>query len=483
MVANALGSIWGAPTKRDAPRLSRSDWLVVAFALLLGTTETLSSGLGWPVLRAGVAIAIACVLVQRRRAPLVVLFIVALITLTTSITLRLAGHGLPFTGLTFIVTIYALVRWGSDRQGLLGLGVVAAHAIGLHVMDPNSHVSSAMFLYGGPVLLAYAVRPRADRQVRRSSRVLRVTAIVMVLVGLFAATQGAFIADQLSSYVTRTRSPEVPADWRVDAATLRRAAETSRGTHGSGGAIRHTVDYPHQLLAALESSTFSVEGNVTVIDGKAFLQHDPRVAVGMPLLELLEYSAIAHFPVIKLDLKRDRVDTIIGEVQQAIDRFGLDPRRVQFNADVFRGPGVSNDTFGARSDKPIIDRMYNLIVMELETSDLIRIARHFPDSTIVISSTTPTGPLDDGYSREHLERLIQAANDIRRVHPDQALAFAVRGDLAAQSGRHLLEGLTAVDNSYVAAWWSADVRPMTSEIETLRSRGVTFFDPGPDAEK
>jgi len=314
------------------------------------------------------------------------------------------------------------------------------------------------------------------------SKPVRIITVVMVALVLFAATQGAFIAEQLAGYVTDTRSPEVPAEWLVDGTTLRRAADASRGTHDSDGAIRHTVDYPYQLLSALESPTFSVEANVTVIGGTAFLQHDPKDPVGMPLLEFLEYAAIADFPIVKLDLKRDRVGTIIEEVQQAIDRFGLDPRRVQFNADVFRGPGVKNDIFGARSDLSFTERMYNLIVMELETSDLSRVAEHFSESTILISSTTATGLSEEWYSEDHLARFIRAADEIRRASPGQPLAFILRGDLAAQSDPLLMEGLNAIDDSYVAAWWSADVPPTSDEIETLRAGGVTFFDLGEEAE-
>jgi hypothetical protein len=306
----------------------------------------------------------------------------------------------------------------------------------------------------------------------------RVIAVVIVLFGLFVATQHEFIADRLASYATDSRSPPMPDEWLVDANTLRDAAEASRGKHDTNGEIHHTVDDPHQLLSALDGSTFSVEANVTVIDGTAFLQHDPREPVGMSLLEFLEYGAIADFPIIKLDLKRDRVGPIIAEVQYAIDRFGLDPSHVHFNANVFRGPGVENDIFGARSDKSFTDRMYNLIVMELETSDLIRVAEHLPDSTIVISSTTATGPLDDGYSESHLEQFIRAASEIRQERPDQSLVFAVRGDLAAKSDLEVVEGLVAIENAYVAAWWSGDVPSTVGEIETLRDRGVNFFDLG-----
>lgn len=328
--------------------------------------------------------------------------------------------------------------------------------------------------------LQHRYRSIPGRVLRRASQSkwVRGAGVMVLVIWLFAFTQKEFIADQLASYVTNSRSSPAPADWLVDDITLRRAAEASAGTHHSGGQIRHTVDYPYQLLSALETPTFSVEANVTVIDGTGFLQHDPRVPVGMALLDFLEYAAIAEFPIVKLDLKRDRVGPVIAEVQEAIDRFDLDPERVHFNADVFRGPGVSNDIFGARTDKSFSDRMYNLMVMELETSDLVRVARHLPESTIVISSTTPTGPLDEGYSEKHLTRFIWAAAEVREASPDQSLVFAVRGDLAALSGPEFLDALALIEDSDIAAWWSEDAASTPEEIQTLSDRGVTFFDLG-----
>lgn len=464
----------------DTPRRTRSDWLVVAFTLLLGSAETASSGVGWPVLRGASALAIAWLLLQRRSAPLMVLLATAGINAAANIVLRIADHGVLLTGVAVTVAIYSLARWESGRRLVAGSGVVAAHALVLLVVDPNSSLSSVVLFHGGPALLAYVARTGATTT--RTSRVVRVTAVAIVLGGVFVTTQQTFIADQLSSYATHTRSPAVPAAWQVEAPVLRSTAEASRGTHTPDGAVHHTVDYPHQLLAALSSPTSSVEANVTVIDGTAYLQHDPRDAVGMPLLEFLEYAALADFPIIKLDLKRDRVDTIIGDVRKAIDRFELDPRHLQFNADVFRGPGVRNDVFGARSDKSFTDRMYNLIVMELETSDLGHLAEHFPESTIVISAMTPTGPHHEGYSTHHLARFNDIARKIRRVNPDQPVAFALRGDLAAQSGPEFLAGLTAVENSHITAWWSTNPRPAPGEIEELRDRGVTFFDRGREAD-
>ncbi|NNC80366.1 MAG: DUF2181 domain-containing protein, partial [Acidimicrobiales bacterium] len=321
-----------------------------------------------------------------------------------------------------------------------------------------------------------ATRRAAGRVAR--SRSGRIAGALLLIVGLFLLTQRSFVAEQMASYATDSQSPPLPAEWMVDDAILQSAAEASRGTHGPDGEIHHTVDYPHQLLAALESPTYSVEGNVTVVDGTAVLQHDPRVPIGMPLLQFLEYAAIAELPIVKLDLKRDDSGPIIADVHQAVDEFGLKPSQMHFNANVFRGPGVENDIFGARSDKSFVDRMYNLIVMELETSDLVRFAEEFPDSTIVISSTTATGPMDIGYSEKHLDQFVEAAEEIRETNPQQPLAFAVRGDLAAQSGPGFIEGLSAVDNSYVAAWWSGDVPSEPEEIQTLRNQGVTFFDTG-----
>ena len=108
---NTLRSIWDLPAVAEPPRRARSDWFVLAFTLLLGLGEAQSSGLGWSVLRVGVAIVLALVLLWRRRAPLGVLLATAGITLAIGIALRVAEHFLLVTGLTFAVAIYALVRW------------------------------------------------------------------------------------------------------------------------------------------------------------------------------------------------------------------------------------------------------------------------------------------------------------------------------------------------------------------------------------
>lgn len=471
------------------PRPTLADWIVVALMLILGLAETVSAGLGWPWLRLVTALAIAWLLLQRRRAPLEVLVAVATINLAVNIALRAAGHFLLVSGLMLSVAVSALVLWASGRRLAIGLGVVAAHALAGSFVNPNWSAIGSLFFYGAAILLALAARPWADLRTgasgptHRPARALRVGAAGLVVGGLFVLSGGGFVVNQFHTYITRTRSPSMPSDWSVDAATLRRAAETSSGTHGPDGAIIHTVDYPHQLLAALEGPTYSVEADVTVIDGEGFLQHDPKEPVGVPLLEFLEYAAIAEFPIVKLDLKCDRVGPVIDEVQQAVDRFGLDPARVHFNADVFRGPGLEENVFGARTDLSFTDGMYNLIVMELETSDLVRVAEEFPESRIVISATTPKGPRDVGYSEHDLEGFTTAAEEVRAVSSSQSLAFAVRGDLAARSGPFFLEGLHAIDDSYVAAWWAEDVPPTPEEIEVLRAGGVTFFDLGEGVEE
>jgi hypothetical protein len=463
---------------------SRSDWVVVAVTLVVGGAETLSSGLGWPALRAIAALVMAGALLQRRRAPLAVLAIAAGSNLVANVALQIAGHFLLISGLMLVVAVYALVRWASGRDVLIGTAIVAVHAGLGRLVDPNWSAIGALLFAGLPVALALTMRAGAERRTAtdmapgspRWPAVLRVAAVGVVALVLVVASGGVFVVDQIQSYITRTRSPAAPDESAVDAAALRRAAEAGRGTHGPDGAIIHTVDYAHQLLAALEQPTFSVEADVTVIDGEAFLQHDPRDPVGLPLLEFLEYAAIAEFPIVKLDLKRDRVGPIIDEVHRAVDEFGLDPAGVQFNADVFRGPGVDENVLGARTDLSFADALYNLVVMELETADLVRIARSFPEATIVISATPPKQTPDHGYLAEHLEHYLDAAAEIRAASPSQPLVFAVRGDLAARSGASFLDALHDVERSSVAAWWAAEAPPAPGEIETLLGWGVTFLD-------
>lgn len=454
-----------------------SDVVVAGLILLVGAAETLSGGLGWPLLRAVLAVVFAGALMLRRRYPLEVLVLLTGVNIAADIVLRDAGHSVLLSGVALVVAFFAVARWAEGRRLLVGLAVVAAHAVALAAVDPNMGINAVIILHAGPVILAIVTRPRGDdRADRPAARRLRGAAVLLVLAWLFSVAQGAFLSDEFAGYITRTRSPEPDPALGVDSSALRAAAEASRGTHGPDGAIRHTVDYPDQLLDALETPSSSIEVDVSVVDGVAVLQHDPRYAVGMDLIDLLEYATVADFPIVKLDLKRDHVEVVIDEVDEAIERFGLDPTRLQFNADVIRGPGVDEDRFGARADKPFDDRMYNLLVMELETDDLARIAEHFPESTIVISAFTPTGPVGEGYSDDHLEQFLDAAREVREASPGQRIGFALRGDLAAQSGPGFVGNLLAIGDTYVATWWSSDPRPTDAEVELLRAVGVTVFD-------
>ncbi len=342
------------------PKQTRAGWVVVALTLLIGLGEAMSAGLGWPWLRLPAAAAIAWLLTQRRRAPLPVLVAITAVNLVANLALRAAGHFLLVSGLMMVVAIYALVRWAPVREVVAGLTVVAGQMLVGFFVNPNWSPIGALLFYGSPVLMALAVRPWPDHRTTaghavdsrgapagrsRAVRVFRAAGVVLVMGGVLVVSGGGFLVDQFHTYVTRTRSPRMPSEWLVDAATLRRAAEASQGTHGPDGGIIHTVDYPHELLRALQVPTFSVEADVTVIDGDGFLQHDPKDPVGIPLLEFLEYAAIAEFPIVKLDLKCDRVGPVMDDVREAVDRFGLDPARVHFNADVFRGPASTRTSW------------------------------------------------------------------------------------------------------------------------------------------
>jgi hypothetical protein len=134
--------------------------------------------------------------------------------------------------------------------------------------------------------------------------------------------------------------------------------------------------------------------------------------------------------------------------------------------------------FGARTDLSFTDGMYNLIVMELETSDLVRIAEEFPQSTIAISSITPTTEdeayVPQPYTEEHLDEFLRAASEVRAVNPDQPIVFVMRGDLAALTDPSILTELDEIGD--LAAWWSLEVPPRPGEIELLERRGVDLID-------
>jgi signal transduction histidine kinase len=162
-MTNALRSLWAEPRAAAVPeRLSR-DWLLVGALMVTALLEgSFREEVAWRPLVTIVAVGLAPVLLWRRTHPLACV----VVGFGTGMALALASQlaGIPGVGLNtmiyILVLVYALVRWGSGRQIVIGLAVVLVAA----VLSIATDYTGPAELFGGlGVLVAAATGGAAFR--------------------------------------------------------------------------------------------------------------------------------------------------------------------------------------------------------------------------------------------------------------------------------------------------------------------------------
>ncbi|MFD9242476.1 sensor histidine kinase [Streptomyces sp. NPDC059556] len=162
MTTNALSSLWAEPRATDAPERVSRDWVLVGVLMAAALLEgVLRDDVAWRPFATIVAVGLAPVVLWRRTHPLACV----LVAFGTVMALGLASllGGAPSVGLDtmiyILVLVHALVRWGSGREIVIGLAVVAvAAAIGT-VADYTGPAD----LIGGFAILAAAAGGAAFR--------------------------------------------------------------------------------------------------------------------------------------------------------------------------------------------------------------------------------------------------------------------------------------------------------------------------------
>jgi signal transduction histidine kinase len=132
VITNALRSLWAEPRAAAVPeRLSR-DWVLVGALMVTALLEgVLRDDVAWRPFATIVAVGLAPVLLWRRTHPLACV----VVGFGTGMALGLAtlAGGPQAIGLNtmiyILVLVYALVRWGSGREIVIGLTVVMVAAV------------------------------------------------------------------------------------------------------------------------------------------------------------------------------------------------------------------------------------------------------------------------------------------------------------------------------------------------------------------
>jgi len=176
-VVSSRRSIWHEPRPPDAPPIGRLDWLLVgAFAVAALVESIVRPGVTWRPLVTVLALALMPALLWRRGRPLMAALVgwgVAGLLLVLQLIAHAGDLGL-YAMMAVLILLYALVRWGSGREMVVGTAFVTG------VVALGMYASSAGWadVFGGSVLLLLFValaavsRYRADLS-RRQQREIR----------------------------------------------------------------------------------------------------------------------------------------------------------------------------------------------------------------------------------------------------------------------------------------------------------------------
>ncbi|XVV00955.1 sensor histidine kinase [Actinosynnema sp. CA-248983] len=217
MTTNALSSLWAEPRATDAPERVSRDWVLVGVLMVSALLEgVLRDDVAWRPFATIVAVGLAPVLLWRRTHPLACV----VVAFGTAMALGLASllGGVPSVGLDtmiyVLVLLYALVRWGSGREIVIGLAVVAVAAgIG---MVPD-HVGPAEVIGGFGILAAAAAGGAALRYRAESRRRALDQSRSQERVGL-ARELHDIVAHHVSAIVVQAQAGRAMAGQRPEAA-------------------------------------------------------------------------------------------------------------------------------------------------------------------------------------------------------------------------------------------------------------------------
>ena len=169
MITNALRSLWAEPRAAAVPERVSRDWVLVGVLMVTALLEgVLRDDVAWRPVVTIVAVGLAPVLLWRRTHPLVCV----VVGFGTGMALGLASQlaGIPGVGLNTMIYIlvlaYALVRWGSGREIVIGLAVVLVAA----VVSIATDYSGPAELFGGFGVLVAAAAGGAAFRYRAESR-------------------------------------------------------------------------------------------------------------------------------------------------------------------------------------------------------------------------------------------------------------------------------------------------------------------------
>src|SRR4051794_35085300 len=149
-----MRSLWGEPRPPDPPGRSGRDWTVAGvFAALAILEGLMRPGLPGGVMAVVLAIGLTPTLLWRRRRPLLMVAVAVAATAAAP----LLPHGVPPAGysLAYLLLLpYALVRWGSGREIVLGTALILLELGLAALLAPVNPAAAAVTFAAGALGLA-----------------------------------------------------------------------------------------------------------------------------------------------------------------------------------------------------------------------------------------------------------------------------------------------------------------------------------------
>jgi len=176
VVRNAVMLLWSEARVPDAPRRVWRDWALVGVLVPTAILEgSLRSDVVWRPVALPLAIGLVFTLLWRRTHPLATTAIGfgAVIAVDVAALVSAAGLVGLYSNASILLLPYALLRWGSGREALIGLAItLVAGGLGI-ALDYNGVVEAVLgsFVLLFPAALGASVRYRATARVRELDQV------------------------------------------------------------------------------------------------------------------------------------------------------------------------------------------------------------------------------------------------------------------------------------------------------------------------
>ncbi|GGM40474.1 sensor histidine kinase [Dactylosporangium sucinum] len=344
MLRDDLRTLWNEPRPPGAPGRVWRDWVVLAAGLAgVAAEAVLRDDLVWPPVAVALGVWLVALTLWRRTHPLgtVVLAFAAVsaVGVATLIGDPPAPVG-PYTGLIMLLLVYALPRWGSGREVVVGAAVIVAGVLFSSVTDgtPLVELLVGFAFLMLPGVVGASVRFRAVARERQFDRVRSREREQL------ARELHDTVAHHVSAMVIRAQAGRVVAGNDPSA-----AVEALEGVEEEGA---RTLEEMRAMVAALRDR--GAGADLAPPAGVADLERLVRAPGGRLRVDLgLDGDLEALPPAVDAAVYRIVQESVTNAMRHAADatevvvRVTGEPRRVRITvADDGARPGRARDGYG-----------------------------------------------------------------------------------------------------------------------------------------